>query len=215
MKSGKLTPWLMVSALLVVLFVGYSIYAGLPIKKIGIPGVFSVEFGEKPTGFAPKEELSKLNVVEREESQARLQEQLSALEQKLDELKPGSGAAVSESEPPQEGKAKPTEGAATAKGRAEPALPVDVTGKWHDAEGSSLVFEQVGNYVVFQELDPLFGILAAGEGTINGNVINLSIVTVLGEALTSNLEVSVDGQSMRGTVTSPLYGETVDVELFR
>jgi hypothetical protein len=215
MNTGKLTPWLVVAILLVVLFVGYSIYAGLPIKKIGIPGLFSVEFGERTSGLVSDADLSKLNVVQREESQARLEEQLSSLEKKLDQLKTSSGAAVGESAAPQGEEANRAEGAASAVGTAEPAPPVDVTGTWYDAAGYSYIFQQAGNYVAFQELNPLVGVSAVGEGTIDGRVINLSLTTILGEALTADLEVSEDGQAIGGTVTSPVYGDTLYVEFFR
>jgi flagellar basal body-associated protein FliL len=41
--------WIVIALLLIVL-VAYNLYSGLTVRKIGIPGIFELEFGEVQTG---------------------------------------------------------------------------------------------------------------------------------------------------------------------
>ncbi|HEY9246508.1 MAG TPA: hypothetical protein VIO11_06650, partial [Candidatus Methanoperedens sp.] len=50
---GKMFLWIVV-ALIIIFLIGYNLYSGLTVEKIGIPGIFMIEFGKKPVPEQPK-----------------------------------------------------------------------------------------------------------------------------------------------------------------
>ena len=53
-NGGQSKVLLSVIALLLLAIVGYNVYSGVAIRKLGIPGIFEVEFGDKPNaGSSP------------------------------------------------------------------------------------------------------------------------------------------------------------------
>lgn len=66
-----------------------------------------------------------------------------------------------------------------------------------------------------QEINPLFGLTAVMEGTIQGNEINVSYETVFGTVGTGILEVSSDGRRITGTFFDLTTGATISTNMFR
>ncbi|CAN2041802.1 hypothetical protein GMMP15_580040 [Candidatus Magnetomoraceae bacterium gMMP-15] len=51
-KKSKKTLWIIIF-LFILIITGYNIYSGATVKKIGIPGIFEIEFGNKPSDTLP------------------------------------------------------------------------------------------------------------------------------------------------------------------
>jgi hypothetical protein len=55
-KQGKIGAGLVVGLLLLACVVLWQVYRGATVQKVGIPGIFEVEFGKKPTRFCMTED---------------------------------------------------------------------------------------------------------------------------------------------------------------
>lgn len=84
--------WL-VSTLLLIVLVAYNLYSGLTVKRIGIPGIFELEFGQQETHLPPEvppneisgiiEEL-KRELEKNENDQMRARQELERIRPLLD-----------------------------------------------------------------------------------------------------------------------------------
>jgi len=186
--------WIVVSMLLVVV-VGYNLYSGATVKKIGIPGIFQIEFGERPDPVA-RNELDRMDKQELLQRQAELERKLQAIEKDVNRADP----SPSDPRRPQQ---------------QQQARSLNVTGSWQSAAGLTYVLQQNGNYVAFQEINPIYGITAVGEGTIAGRVLDISYTTALGTIGKAHLRVSADGQHMSGTATDLSTGGSSSLNLLK
>ena len=161
--------------------------------------------------------VEQLSASEREGRQARLEEKMTELQAKLDEAltTTGGGAVATPGQP-----ASGSQGVETPK-QPEPAQfePVassfNIQGTWQSADGIAYLVTHVGDLVTMQEINPLFGLTAVMEGTIQGNEINVSYETVFGTVGTGILEVSSDGRRITGTFFDLTTGATISTNMFR
>ena len=97
---------------------------------------------------------------------------------------------------------------------------LDITGIWQHVANPALsyVFEQQGRRVTMKEITTnVFGatVTAEGEGELNGNVVQVFYITVLGANGRSTATVSDDGQSMTGSYQDLASGLTYPISLSR
>ncbi len=204
-SSGRRFLWNIVALVLIVL-VGYNLYSGVTVQKIGIPGIFEVEYAGTATPEAPGdgpqagpaetleargmttgEALTDADRGAFEERQTELEQKLRMLEERLE----------TEDLPP-----------------ARPGLIV-IAGSWQGQQGITYTFEQYGTRVVFSEINPFLGVTATGTGTLTGNSLSLAVTTAAFTTGTAALQVSPDGRQMMGTYVDQVTGVTVPLVLSR
>ncbi len=200
-----------VASIVLLLVVSYAIMSGAPIKNLSVPGVMDVEFDtgrtpvpaaaqSQPTSFSSQStselerKIAELEKRDLDQREAALQQRLKELEQKMAQRE----QQVTQSPAPA-------------------ALPqFNLNGTWRNNEGLSYIFQQMGNRVTIQEINPLLGIVqAVGEGTIIGDRIELNIQTVLGVGGSATLRISSDGNQMSGTVTDQLTNMPQPITIYR
>jgi len=91
----------------------------------------------------------------------------------------------------------------------------DLNGLWDSDQGIQYLIEQDGNRIVLQEINPLLGITAEGEGRLNGRRIQLSYVTALGTSGNARLTVEDDADTLSGVFSDLTTGVTLSIELYR
>ena len=92
---------------------------------------------------------------------------------------------------------------------------VNVSGTWQSQNGFSYTLSQSGNEVVFQEVSPLFGTVAAGHGTILNRDMTISYTTILFMPGRAELRVSDDGRRITGSFTDTRSGATSTAMMYR
>lgn len=202
----------LVVALLLVVVVGYNIYHGITVKKVNVPGVMDLEFhspndarsnntvssstSPQPTSTdataALESQLADLERQELESRQAQLQSRLHELEQRI---------------------ANNTSAPAAPAPRA--VIRYDLTGSWESDEGVTYILSQQGNTVTLQEMNPLFGVTAVGEGRLNNNQLSITYMTALGTQGQGVLRVIDDGDELSGTITDLTTGFTQPLVIYR
>ena len=212
-KHSRFSPksifWIVASIVLLVV-VSYAIMSGAPVKNLSVPGVMDIEF-DTGNGSAPvaqpqqtglnsqrtselESKIAELEKRELDQREAALQQRLQELERRMVERE----QQVAPSSAP----------------IAQPQF--NLTGNWRNAEGLNYIFQQMGNRVTIQEINPLLGIVqAVGEGTISGDRIDLTIQPVLGVGGRATLRISSDGNQMSGTVTDQLTNMPQPITIFR
>lgn len=203
---GKRFLWNVVALVLLAL-VAYNLYSGVTVQRIGIPGIFEVEYaGANDAGAvtnpdAPPQEdgaapvqagMTGTDRLDREDRDA-LEERQQYLEAKIQELE-----AQLEDDPP-------------------PARPgiVSIAGTWMGQQGISYQFQQVGTDIVFSEINPLLGVTASGTGTLNGTVLTLNVTTAAYTNGTASLRLDPDGMRLTGTYRDAVTGMVVPLVLTR
>ncbi|WP_298269918.1 hypothetical protein [Geobacter sp.] len=184
--GARRTIWTIVLGLLIVL-VGYNIYSGVAVRKIGIPGMFEVEFGDQPTrSIAGTEKIDQMSSAELKERQARLEEKLREMETRRETPAP------------------------------QP-LPETASfyGTWQSTQGISYIINQNGTYITIQEISPIYGVTAVGQGTVYGREINVSYYTAAGTTGRAQLKLSGDGRQLQGGFTDLNTGASMPLTLFR
>ena len=208
--------------LALVLFAGavvYSVYTGTFIKKIGIPGAFELEFGER-SGTVDLDKLDSLDEGVVEESQEKMKAELERLQR---ELQTERAAKVSS---PQDEKSQPRQPAPQSKVSsqrvkkfAEPSpvkLP-NLGGSWRNVQDPQLSYTvwQEGRNVTMSENHPFYGTTSVGSGNLLGNHLEVTYTTVLGTMGRVNFRVSQDGRSLSGQYTDLTTGMSQPIELVR
>ena len=64
-------------------------------------------------------------------------------------------------------------------------------------------------------MNPWLGVTAVGEGTISGNILNISYTTAIGTSGQAQLQISPDGRQMWGQSRDMVTGITVPMQLQR
>jgi hypothetical protein len=85
------------------------------------------------------------------------------------------------------------------KGESQP-LSINLSGAWYSQSGLSYQIMQSGNFITFQEYNPLYGVITAvGEGKIQNQSILINYQTASYTRGVSNLTISPDGRSLNGS----------------
>ena len=96
-----------------------------------------------------------------------------------------------------------------------PQAIISLYGQWAGPGGLSYIIRQQGSYITIQEMNPWLGVAAVGEGTINGNIVNLSYTTAIGTAGQAQLQISPDGRQMLGQSRDMVTGVTMPMQMQR
>jgi hypothetical protein len=167
----------------------YNLYTGLVIGKIEVPGVFTVEFRDKTSPMHPGAP-EKLPDGERAQGQAELEKRVRDMEDRLHSSE-------------QERRSVPFQ------------QQFDLNGTWHGPLGLSYVIRQSGNVLTIQEISPIYGITAAGEGVITHQDITITYMAADYTPGRGALRLSDDGMQITGTFTNLSTGISTSATLFR
>ena len=91
----------------------------------------------------------------------------------------------------------------------------NLSGTWHSPIGILYNISQYGNAITIQEVNPMFGVTAIGQGVINQQTVNINYVNALYAQGRGVLKLSNDGRQMSGTFTDLSNGFTTNAILFR
>lgn len=197
-SSGRNFLWVVVALLLIVIVV-YNLSSGLSVKKINISGIFEAEFAEKPASVAAPDQIEKVGEEELKKRQAELEEKLKDLE----------GQLAAKGETPA--------GAASGgfEETREPMTLPSLAGTWHTAQGVSYYIQQNANAMTLQEVNPIYGVTAVGQGTIAGQNVQFNITTAVGTWGSAQLSLSADGRQLNGYYSDAVTGAAIPLALFR
>ncbi len=197
-NSGARNFLWVVVALLLIVIVGYNLYSGFAVKKIKISDIFEAEFAEKPRTVANPEQLKQVGEDELKQRQAALENKLAELEAQLRQRTP------------------PVAGEGAVSGEPGAAAGVHLlAGTWHSAQGVSYLIQQNAAALTIQEINPLYGITAVGQGTIAGRPVQFSITTAAGTWGTAQLTLAADGRQLDGRYAGLVTGLVVPLALHR
>jgi hypothetical protein len=158
---------------------------------IAIFGAISPPSGQS---LVPNQEIEQLGDQKLADRQAQLEQKLREMEEALQREKNRG----QQTEPTQE----------------LPAQYANIGGTWY-ASGVSYFIQQFGTAVTIQEINPIYGVTAAGQGTITGRDISLSYNTVFGTTGSARLKLSADGRQLTGTFTDLTSGFSLTATLYR
>ncbi|MGH7233574.1 MAG: hypothetical protein ACREJU_19770 [Nitrospiraceae bacterium] len=222
--KAKQIFWTVAAGLLVVL-VGYNLYSGRTIEEIGLGGIGSVKFGkhgeapqsddpmpratalpppsqgadrDPPASLVQEQAVKSLNHDEMERRQAELEAKLRKMEEAVKRA---------EASPVQE---EQDEEVAVSKSRQ-----INLTGTWHDRTGVSWIIHQNGNHVTVQEMNPLLGVTAVGQGTLTGRDVELTYMSAMQTTGQAALAVSPDGRNLTGTAHDLMTGASIPLMFTR
>lgn len=197
-SSGRNFLWVVVALLLIVIVV-YNLSSGLSVKKINISGIFEAEFAEKPASVATTDQIEKVGEDELKKRQAELEEKLKDLEGQL--------AA--------KGETPAGDASGGFEGMREPMALPSLAGTWHTAQGVSYYIQQNANAMTLQEVNPIYGVTAVGQGTIAGQNVQFNITTAVGTWGSAQLSLSADGRQLNGYYSDAVTGAAIPLALFR
>ena len=92
---------------------------------------------------------------------------------------------------------------------------INLTGTWYGLNGISYQIFQNGNLVTIQEISPLYGVTAVGQGQIQGQSVVINYQTASYTQGVANLTISPEGRSLNGTFRDINSGYTVPATLSR
>ena len=191
MSSSPSSKFLWTVLFIVIIpLIGYALYSGLMVGKIELPGGFKIEFEAPPEALAD----DKLDSMEREElesRQAELEGRLKEMERQL-EAKRDAEEEIDFVEP-----------------------EVDISGVWQSTAGLTYNITQQGSYITIQEVNPLYGVTAVGEGELIDNLLTISYRTALNTVGQGNLSLSNYGRSLSGTFTDSYSGMQTFAQLHK
>jgi|CXWL01.1.fsa_nt_gi hypothetical protein len=203
-KKAKQVFWIVAAATLITL-VGYNIYSGRTIEEIGLGGVGSVKFGKAggqspatpaaPSGSVVPDSPASAILQQggmKDVSQEDMAKRQSELEAKLrhmeEDLKQAHATQARET---------PKENASF--NRPPPPSAINLSGTWHDRSGASWIIQQRGGSLTVQEINPGFGVTAVGEGTVNGNQVQITYLSAMQTTGQVALTIGPEGHTMTGT----------------
>lgn len=91
----------------------------------------------------------------------------------------------------------------------------NISGVWQAAGGISYTVQQNGNIIAVQEMNPLYGVTAVGQGRISGQIIDVAYNTIVGTTGRLFLELSEDGSLMTGSYSDTITGMSGEISLYR
>lgn len=97
----------------------------------------------------------------------------------------------------------------------EPSLTINLTGYWTDDEGAQYELLHNGDTLTFQQVDPQLGVVSVGEGTVQGEQIQLVYTTAMGTGGQASLQMSDDGRELAGVYLDFSTGVTLPIVLYR
>lgn len=172
--------------LLVIPLVIYTVYSGFVVGEMELPGGFRFVFRDNHRGITDPEKIDDLSDAELERRQAELEERFQELEQR--------------------------ENKTTAFSQFQ---NVNLTGTWYSQYGLSYQISQNGNFVTIQEIHPLYGVTAIGQGQIQEQSVTINYQTAAYTQGVANLTISPEGRSLNGTFKDNYSGYTVPATLNR
>lgn len=212
--KSKHMLWMIPGSLLVFL-VGYTLYTGQTIEEIGLGSLGSVKFG-KPGNTPPAPPTdpghSTTPIVQPDAAKqvdqhemARRQADLEAKLRRMEEMLKRSEARPVRRSPEGE----------SVDGTAPPPHQMNIAGTWHDRTGVSWVIQQTGTAVAVQELNPLLGVTAVGQGTVSGHQLQLTYQSAMQTTGQAALTISNDGRSLLGNARDNVTGVTFQLMFTR
>lgn len=100
-------------------------------------------------------------------------------------------------------------------GQQQPTALHNISGTWQAAGGLSYFIQQSGNIVTVQEISPVYGVTAVGQGVIVGQDIDISYTTIIGTTGRSLLTLSADGRQLTGSFRDDITGASGPIALYR
>lgn len=201
--KSKQMLWIIPGSLLVLL-VGYTLYTGQTIEEIGLGGLGSVKFakpGNTPAAPPPDSGRPTTPIVHPDaakqvdqDEMARRQADLEAKLRHMEEALKRSEARPVRRSPENES----TDGT--------PPRQMNIAGTWQDRTGVSWVIQQTGNAVAVQELNPLLGVTAVGQGSISGHQLQLTYQSAMQTTGQAVLTISNDGRTLIGNARDNVTG---------
>ena len=151
------------------------------------PWWWSEFFGDRKPNASTNDQLADLTPDELIQRQKRLEEELHRMRE---ELRNNSQTV-----------------------RSEPKL--NVSGTWRGTQGISYIIHQSGNAITIQEINPIYGVAAVGQGVITQRDIEISYTTAAFTRGQARLRLSDDGRQIVGTFTDLTTGMQVPASLSR
>lgn len=201
--KAKQMLWI-VPSILLALLVGYTLYKGQTIEEIGLGGLGSVKFGKPGAASSPSAtEHDTTPIVQPgavknvdQDEMARRQAELEAKLRRMEEALKHSEARPVRRAPDDQSTEAP----------ASLARQVNLAGAWHDRTGVSWIIQQNGNAVAFQELNPILGVTAVGQGTVSGHELQLTYQSAMQTNGQAALTISPDGRNLTGNARDNVTG---------
>lgn len=92
---------------------------------------------------------------------------------------------------------------------------ISLAGRWQAYDGISYIFEQRGNQVMTQGVNPYGVTVVQGQGVLNGNRLDLSYQHIDGSWGISQLQISANGRQMTGMANNQVTGQAFSISLYR
>jgi hypothetical protein len=173
-----------VACVLAAVVVVYALATGSSVTRVGIPGGGAVEF-EKNSPLVPASNVNEVSAKELSENQKKLEERLNNLQNNLQNN---------------------TSQQDTSPITAARNSIANVSGLWGSPYGVSYYINQSGNRFIIQEISPIYGITAVGQGTINGSRMDLAYTTALATGGSASLQIAPDGRQISGSTRDAMSG---------
>ncbi|MDZ7364143.1 MAG: hypothetical protein ONB46_26030 [candidate division KSB1 bacterium] len=159
-------------------------------------GIAIFDASHPPSGesLVPNQEIEQLGDQKLAERQVQLEQKLREMEEALQREK--------------------NRGQQSERTQELPAQYANIGGTWYGGGGVSYLIQQFGTAVTIQEISPIYGVTAAGQGTITGRDISLSYRTVFGTMGSAQFKVSADGRQLTGTFTDLASGFSLSTTLY-
>lgn len=163
----------------------YTAYSGFVVGELELPGGFRIVFRESQRDRID-ESVGELSSEELENRQAELEERFGELERRV-------------GQPPVSPQPR----------------NLDLNGTWYSQGGLSYEIVQNGSFIAIQEIHPIFGVTAVGQGNIRGYLISINYQTASYASGKASMTVAPDGRSLHGTLRDAFSGYTTPISLNR
>lgn len=92
---------------------------------------------------------------------------------------------------------------------------INISGSWLGANGLTYVITQSGHVVTIQEISPVYGVTANGEGTVSGTEVDITYSAVDGSIGIASLIFSEATGELSGTFSNLTTGLATPAILYR
>ncbi len=174
--SGKNFFWYVLSGLLVIVVL-YTLFKGNLLESFSFAGV-ELKFNS-PTS---NKEIAGIDSSVIEERQQQLQQELADYVQMEDSSHYDTNSV------------------------SDDVVDVNVTGTYISNDGMSYILQQNGLYVNMQEISPVYGITAAGQGMFTEEGLQINYNTILGTQGTMLLNPAENGLQLAGSFVDHTSG---------
>jgi hypothetical protein len=160
----------------------YLVSQGGPVQQIDVPGGGSVKFG--PRTLVGPEKAEETSTPELRARQAELEEKIRRLDEQLAAREKSAGTGGS---------------GPGAGGVTQAPAEMNLAGPWQGAQGLySFTLTQSGPALALQWFEPMRGLIAVGQGQLQGRTLNLNYTTIFGTQGVAQLQASPDGLQLTG-----------------